>query len=72
MEIKTNEFQVAKIDFNFEEVKGKLREFSEKYVGLVVTEENIKDTTTAKNELAALEKHIDDYRKTQKKNLKFL
>ena len=69
MEIKTNEFQVAKIDFNFEEVKGKLREFSEKYVGLVVTEENIKDTTTAKNELAALEKHIDDYRKTQKKEL---
>ena len=29
MEIKTNEFQVAKIDFNFEEVKGKLKEFSE-------------------------------------------
>lgn len=69
MEIKTNEFQVAKIDFNFEEVKGKLKEFSEKYVGLVVTEENIKDTTTAKNELAALEKHIEDYRKAQKKEL---
>ncbi|WP_462351067.1 DUF1351 domain-containing protein [Fusobacterium varium] len=69
MEIKTNEFQVAKIDFNFEEVKSKLKEFSEKYVGLVVTEENIKDTTTAKNELAALEKHIDDYRKAQKKEL---
>lgn len=67
MEIKTINNVPAVMEFNFEEVKGKLEIFSEKYVGLVVTEENLKEMTETKNELARLEKEIDKYRLDNKK-----
>ncbi|KYL03910.1 DUF1351 domain-containing protein [Fusobacterium necrophorum] len=69
MELKTTKNTPAIIEFNFNEIKTSLEEYSEKYVGLVVTEENIKEMTDAKNELGKIEKSIDSYRLEQKKEM---
>lgn len=69
MEIKTMKTTPAIIDFNFEEIKNNLIEYSKKYVGLIVTEENEKEMVVVKNELSKLEKTIDSYRLERKKEL---
>lgn len=69
MQLLTNKMEVAKIDFNYEELKKNLAEQTEKYTGLVVTEENIKDMIDTKNELGKLETAIDTFRKTNKKEM---
>lgn len=69
MEIKTMKTIPAIIDFNFEEIKNNLIEYSKKYVGLIVTEENEKEMVVVKNELSKLEKTIDSYRLERKKEL---
>lgn len=67
MEIKTINQVPAVINFNFDDVKIVLQEYSEKYRGLVVTEENEKEMIDVKNELGRLEKEIDKYRLDNKK-----
>lgn len=69
MKIKTMKTTPAIIDFNFEEIKNNLIEYSKKYVGLIVTEENEKEMVVVKNELSKLEKTIDSYRLERKKEL---
>ena len=69
MEIKTMKTTPAIIDFNFEEIKNNLIEYSKKYVGLIVTEENEKEMVVVKNEVSKLEKTIDSYRLERKKEL---
>lgn len=67
MEIKTINQVPAVINFNFDDVKIVLQEYSKKYRGLVVTEENEKEMVDVKNELGRLEKEIDKYRLDNKK-----
>lgn len=67
MEIKTISQVPAVINFNFDDVKKALHEYSEKYKDLVVTEENEKEMVNVKNELGRLEKEIDKYRLDNKK-----
>ena len=67
MEIKTISQVPAVINFNFDDVKRTLQEYSEKYKDLVVTEENEKEMVNVKNELGRLEKEIDKYRLDNKK-----
>lgn len=67
MEIKTINQVPAVINFNFDDVKRALQEYSEKYKDLVVTEENEKEMVNVKNELGRLEKEIDKYRLDNKK-----
>lgn len=67
MEIKTISQVPAAINFNFNDVKSALQEYSEKYKDLVVTEENEKEMVNVKNELGRLEKEIDKYRLDNKK-----
>ena len=67
MEIKTISQVPAVINFNFDDVKRALQEYSEKYKDLVVTEENEKEMVNVKNELGKLEKEIDKYRLDNKK-----
>ena len=67
MEIKTISQVPAVINFNFDDVKRALQEYSEKYKDLVVTEENEKEMVNVKNELGRLEKEIDKYRLDNKK-----
>lgn len=67
MEIKTINQVPAVINFNFDDVKKALQEYSEKYKDLVVTEENEKEMVNVKNELGRLEKEIDKYRLDNKK-----
>lgn len=67
MEIKTIDQIPAVINFNFDDVKRALQEYSEKYKDLVVTEENEKEMVNVKNELGRLEKEIDKYRLDNKK-----
>ena len=70
MEIKTMKTTPAIIDFNFEEIKNNLIEYSKKYVGLIVTEENEKEMVVVKNELSKLEKTIDKKNKEHLLDLK--
>lgn len=67
MEIKTINQVPAVINFNFDDVKRALQEYSEKYKNLIVTEENEKEMIDVKNELGKLEKEIDKYRLDNKK-----
>ena len=67
MEIKTISQVPAVINFNFDDVKKALQEYSEKYKDLIVTEENEKEMVDVKNELGKLEKEIDKYRLDNKK-----
>ena len=67
MEIKTIDQIPAVINFNFDDVKSALQEYSKKYKDLVVTEENEKEMVNVKNELGRLEKEIDKYRLDNKK-----
>lgn len=67
MEIKTINQVPAVINFNFDDVKKALQEYSKKYKDLIVTEENEKEMVDVKNELGRLEKEIDKYRLDNKK-----
>lgn len=69
MNIETKKFEVAKIEFNFEEVKKFLEEQMEKYEGLVVTEENKKKSKDDLADLNKIASAIEKYRKEQKKIL---
>ena len=57
------------INMNFEEVKTSLMETMERYKGIVVTEEGLKDCKATQKELSGLKKNIDTYRKTVKKEV---
>lgn len=67
MELKVEEYKLKPIKFNFEELKTKLKEKLEKYQGLVVTEENLNDSTKTRKELNDLKNSIEDERKRIKK-----
>lgn len=54
---------------NFEEVKLSLVETMDKYKGIVVTEEGLKDCKATQRDLAGLRKKIDTYRKQVKKEM---
>lgn len=57
------------IDSNFEEVKASLVETMEKYRGIVVTEEGLKDCKATQRDLAKIRNDIDSYRKLIKKEM---
>lgn len=57
------------IHMNFEEVRTSLMETMERYKGIVVTEEGLKDCKATQKELAGLRNNIDTYRKTIKKEM---
>ena len=67
MELKVEKYELKPIKFNFEELKGKLTESLEKYQDLVVTEDNLSDSTKTKTELNKLKTSIEDERKRIKK-----
>lgn len=57
------------INMNFEEVKASLMDTMERYKGIIVTEEGLKDCKATQKELAGLRNNIDTYRKTIKKEM---
>lgn len=61
--------QLPVITMNFEEVKNSLIGTMEKYKGIVVTEEGLKDCKATQKELAGLRVKIDNYRKDIKKEM---
>lgn len=69
MELKTIINTPAVLEFNYDEILKNLTEYSEKYIGLVVTEENLKEMTGVKTELSKVETFIEDFRKAQKKEM---
>jgi len=54
--------QSAKIVWNFEEVKAELRAHVEKYVGLVVNDDNLKGMEATQKEIAALRLKVSKFR----------
>ncbi len=67
MELKIEKYELQPIKFNFEELKSKLTDSLEKYQGLVVTEDNLSDSTKTRTELNKLKTSIEDERKRIKK-----
>lgn len=57
------------INANFEEVKASLIETMEKYKGIVVTEDGLKDCKATQKDLAKIRRDIDTYRKLIKKEM---
>lgn len=61
--------QLPVITTNFSEVKASLEETLNKYKGLVVTEEGLKDCKATQKELSKIRTNIDGYRKSIKKEV---
>ena len=61
--------QLPVLSANFEEVKASLTESLNKYRGIIVTEEGLKDCKATQKELSNLRVKIDTYRKTIKKEV---
>ncbi|MBS5937141.1 DUF1351 domain-containing protein [Clostridium sp.] len=68
MDIQVNK-QLPVITINFDEVKSNLVENMEKYKGLVVTEDSLKDCKATQKDLAGLRNKLDTYRKDVKKEM---
>lgn len=68
MDIQVNK-QLPVITMNFEEIKANLIANTEKYKGVVVTEERLKDCKATQKDLAGLRNKIDGYRKEVKKEM---
>lgn len=69
LQIKTNNFTPAKVDFNYKEVETFLNEVLKKYDGLVFTEETVQDCNKTIAELRKGKRSLDDFRKKTKKEL---
>lgn len=67
-EIQINK-QLPVINMNFEEVKASLVENMEKYKGIIVTEESLKDCKATQKDLAGLRNKLDTYRKDVKREM---
>lgn len=67
MELKIEKYELQPIKFNFDELKSKLTDSLEKYQDLVVTEDNLSDSTKTRTELNKLKTSIEDERKRIKK-----
>ena len=68
MDIQVNK-QLPVITINFEEVKANLIANTEKYKGIVVTEESLKECKATQKDLAGLRNKLDGYRKEVKKEM---
>ena len=68
MDIQVNK-QLPVITINFDEVKANLITNTEKYKGLIVTEESLKDCKATQKDLAGLRNKLDGYRKDVKKEM---
>jgi hypothetical protein len=68
LEPRTNQL-VQNFEWNFAELKTSLDQKTQKYVGLVVTEENLKSMEDTQKEVAGLRTKIDAFRKKVKKQL---
>lgn len=68
MNIQVNK-QLPVITMNLDEIKANLIENMEKYKGLVVTEDGLKDCRATQKDLAGLRNQIDSYRKDVKKEM---
>ncbi|MEA2036678.1 MAG: DUF1351 domain-containing protein [Nanoarchaeota archaeon] len=68
--IKALKTTMPVIGFNESEIRDELIRLTEKYKGLVVTQETLKSCKTTQRELSSLRKQIDTYRKDIKREIK--
>lgn len=69
LQIVTNSFTPAKVEFNYEAISKQLDVLLEKYKGLVFTEETVTECKQTIAELRKGQKSLDDFRKKTKKEL---
>jgi hypothetical protein len=69
LQIKTNSFTPAQVNFNYEQVSTYLDTLLEKYDGLVFTEETVTECKKTVAELRKGQRSLDDFRKKTKKEL---
>lgn len=69
LQIITNSFTPAKVDFNYEQISKQLDVLLEKYEGLVFTEVTVGECKKTIAELRKGQRSLDDFRKKTKKKL---
>lgn len=69
LQIRTNSFTPAKVDFNYREVEVFLDETLKKYEDLIFTEETVADCNKTIAELRKGKRALDEFRKKTKKEL---
>ena len=69
LQIITNSFTPAKVEFNYEQIETQLDAMLRKYDGLIFTEETVTDCKKTIAELRKGQKSLDDFRKETKKRL---
>jgi len=69
LKIIANNTTPAKVDFNYKEIEEQLSKVLAKYVGLVFTDETVKDCKKSIADLRKGQKSLDDFRKETKKML---
>lgn len=69
LQVKTIEFEPAKVSFNYEELEERLNENLKKYDGLTFTEDDAAECKKTITELNKGKKMVDEYRKKIKKQL---
>lgn len=69
LQIITNNFTPAKVDFNYQEIAERLDIILDQYKGLEFTEESVSDCKKTMAELRKGQKSLDDFRKETKKKL---
>lgn len=69
LEIKTNDFRPAKVEFNYDQISNQLNKTLEKYKGLVFTDETVLNCNKTIAELRKGKRSLDDFRKKTKKEL---
>jgi hypothetical protein len=60
---------VHEFTWNFSDIKANLSNYIQKYTGLVVNEDNLKEMESAQKEIAGVRIKIDGFRKDIKKKL---
>ncbi len=69
LQVKTNKFEPAVVEFNYEEVEQELNNLLKKYEGLTFTEKEAKECRNTLTELRKVKNSIEKYRKDTKKQL---
>lgn len=68
-DIKITQEQLPVIEINYDSLKENLMQNLEKYKGIVVSEDNLKNCKETRKELARLKNSIDNFRKAKKKEM---
>ena len=69
LQLISHNVQPAAIDYNYSAVKAYVEKKAEEYKGLIVTDDNLKQSKQDRDDLASARVSIDEFRKEKKKEM---